>query len=154
MTDAHHPCRCTSPKVQQYLARISGPLLDRIDLHIEVPAVPFQTLTQSQDGEPSAAIKSRIVTARRRQQRRFRTSGLFTNAHMRHRQLKECCPMTEAATDLFKTAMEELQFSARSYDKILKVARTISDLADQDVLQTAHLAEAIQYRSLDRQLWV
>ena len=155
LTDPHHACRCTPPKVQQYLAKISGPLLDRIDLHIEVPAVPFQTLTQAQaDGEPSRAIKQRVLAARRRQRKRLKPSGLFANSQMRQREIRKLCVLSDAAKDLLKTAMEELHFSARAYDKILKVARTIADLAASEAILPDHIAEAIQYRSLDRQLWV
>ena len=153
LTDSTHPCRCTPHTVQRYLAKISGPLLDRIDLHIDVPPVPFQTLTQTQDGESSHAIKQRILKTRARQQTRLKALGLFTNAQMRHRDIRTLCPLSPEALELLKTAMAELHFSARAYDKILKVARTIADLDGSDALLPAHLAEAIQYRSLDRQLW-
>jgi magnesium chelatase family protein len=154
LTDAKHRCRCTQAKIQSYLAKISGPLLDRIDLHIDIPAVPFALLSRGSDGEPSPAIKRRVLAARARQRRRLRATGLFANAQMRHRDLQRCCPLTAEATSLLQTAMEEFAFSARAYDKILKIARTIADLAGQDVILPDHLAEAIQYRSLDRQLWV
>ena len=154
LTDSHHPCRCTPTKVHQYLAKLSGPLLDRIDLHIDIPAVPFQTLTQAaQDGEPSRAIQSRVVRARRLQAKRLKAAGLFANAQMRHREIRKLCVLTPPAQELLNTAMDELKFSARAYDKILKVARTIADLAGADEGLPEHVAEAVQYRSLDRQLW-
>ncbi|MBI1991728.1 MAG: YifB family Mg chelatase-like AAA ATPase [Candidatus Omnitrophica bacterium] len=154
LTDPRGRCRCPSTKVAAYLSKISGPLLDRIDLHIEVPAVPFQTLTQAQDGEPSAAIKARVLKARERQRKRFAKEGVFANAQMRHKQVQKHCAMTDGAKTLLKQAMEELGLSARAYDKVLKVARTIADVSAHDLLQPEHIAEAIQYRSLDRQLWL
>ena len=152
--DSRHRCRCTQAKVAAYLAKISGPLLDRIDLHIDVPAVPFQALTQhGPDGESSASIKRRVVKARATQRRRLKPCGLFANSQMRHREIQKLCVMTDEAKRLLKSAMEALALSARAYDKILKVARTIADLTAEPTIQMDHLAEAIQYRSLDRQLW-
>lgn len=153
LTDPKRRCRCSSTQIQRYLAKISGPLLDRIDLHIDVPAVPFHALTQAQDGEPSAAIKARVLKARERQRKRFAKEGVFANAQMRHRQIQKHCAMTDGAKTLLKQAMEELGLSARAYDKVLKVARTIADLAGMEEILPEHIAESIQYRSLDRQLW-
>ena len=154
LTDSRHRCRCTHAQIQRYLAKISGPLLDRIDLHIDVPAVPLAVLTTDHvDSEPSRAIKPRVVKARSIQQKRLKSCGLFTNAQMRHRDVRKFCLLTDTAKELLKQAIEELHFSARAYDKILKIARTIADLAEVDTIQVDHLAEAIQYRSLDRQLW-
>jgi magnesium chelatase family protein len=145
----------SSPReIQNYLGRISGPLLDRIDLHIEVPAVKFREITGGQTGETSAQIRERVIAARRRQQERFRHKPKITcNARMGSRELKQYCALDEATLEMLKLAMADLNFSARGYDRILKVARTIADLAGVEAITSDYLSEAIQFRSLDRQLW-
>lgn len=146
--------RSTPREIQNYLGRISGPLLDRIDLHIEVPAVKFREITSEQTGEPSSAIRARVVAARRRQQERFKDKPKITcNARMGTRELKFFCALEEATLELLKFAMADLNLSARAYDRILKVARTMADLAGAEKIGSEHISEAIQYRSLDRQLW-
>ena len=146
--------RSTPREIQNYLGRISGPLLDRIDLHIEVPAVKFRDITGEQIGETSAQVRERVIVARKRQQERFRSKPKITcNARMGSRELKQYCILDEATLDLLKMAMTDKGLSARAYDRILKVARTIADLAGQDTLTADHVGEAIQYRSLDRQIW-
>jgi magnesium chelatase family protein len=155
LTDPRGRCRCPSTKVATYLAKISGPLLDRIDLHIEVPSVPFETLTHTTvSGEPSVQIKSRILRAQRLARKRLRALGLSANAQLRHRDLRAICPLSDAAAALLRAAMHDFHLSARSYDKVLKISRTIADLAASDEILPEHLAEAIQYRSLDRQLFL
>ena len=153
LTDPRRRCRCSTTEVSRYLGKLSGPLLDRIDLHIEVPPVPIETLGAVPDAESSGAIKARIMRARRRQRHRLRHLRRTCNVQLRHRELRAVCPMSEAASALLHSALQELALSARAYDKILKIARTIADLAEQDVIEPEHLAEAIQYRSLDRNLW-
>ncbi len=144
----------TPRDIQRYLGRISGPLLDRIDLHVEVPAVKFREITGERTGETSAAIRERVIAARQRQQERFKHKPKITcNARMGSRELKQFCPLDEATLEMLKFAMADLNFSARAYDRILKVARTIADLAGAENLLSDHISEAIQYRSLDRQLW-
>jgi magnesium chelatase family protein len=146
--------RSSPREIQNYLGRISGPLLDRIDLHIQVPQVQFRDITSDRTGEPSAQIRERVITARRRQQERFKSKPRITcNARMGSRELKAYCVLDEATMELLKFAMSDLNFSARAYDRILKVARTIADLAGEEKIGSAHISEAIQYRSLDRQLW-
>ena len=146
--------RSSPREIQNYLGRISGPLLDRIDLHIEVPQVKFQDITSERTGEASACIRDRVVTARRRQQARFKLKPKITcNARMGSRELKQYCALDEATLEMLKFAMADLNFSARGYDRILKVARTIADLAGIENVASDHISEAIQYRSLDRQLW-
>ncbi len=146
--------RCSPREIQNYLNRISGPLLDRIDIHVEVPAVKFREITAERTGETSAQIRERVVAARRRQQERFAGKRNVTcNARMATRDLKAFCALDEATLELLKMAMTELKLSARAYDRILKVARTIADLAGSERLTSEHISEAIQYRSLDRQLW-
>jgi len=144
-----------SPReIQNYLGRISGPLLDRIDLHIEVPPVKFREIAGDKTGETSAQIRNRVVAARQHQHARFADKPKITcNARMGTKELKEFCALDEATKELLKMAMTELNFSARAYDRILKVARTIADLAESENILSEHISEAIQYRSLDRQLW-
>lgn len=153
----NHPdkeCVCAPGVVQRYLNRISGPLLDRIDIHVEVVPVAFSELTQKHKTEPSEAIRERVIRAREIQFSRFKgENGVYCNAQMSNRQVLEICQINEAGTKLLKTAMERLNLSARAYDRILKVARTIADLAASEDIKVEHLAEAIQYRSLDRENW-
>ena len=147
--------RSSPHEIQKYLGRISGPLLDRIDLHVEVPAVPFREIAGARTGESSAQIRSRVVAARERQHRRFSgRRGLTSNARMGSRELKAHCALRPDTLELLKAAMSEKNLSARAYDRILKVARTIADLAEMEAIASDHILEAIQYRSLDRQLWM
>jgi magnesium chelatase family protein len=145
----------SSPReIQNYLGRISGPLLDRIDLHVEVPAVKFREMSHAQPGETSTQIRERVVTARKLQTQRFTGKPKMTcNARMGVRELKSFCELDEPTRDLLKQAMTEYNLSARAYDRILKVARTIADLAAAEKITMDHVSEAIQFRALDRQLW-
>jgi magnesium chelatase family protein len=146
--------RSSPREIQNYLGRISGPLLDRIDLHVEVPAVPFRDISSGNNGECSADIRSRVIAARRRQLERFKQKPRITcNARMGSREIKGFCAVDDATLELLKYAMSDTKLTARAYDRVLKVARTIADLAGSDRLTTDHVSEAIQYRSLDRQLW-
>ena len=142
-------------QIQKYMAKISGPLLDRIDIHIEVPAVKVAELSKKRPGEPSDAIRARVIRARERQATRFKKrTGLFSNADMQSREIHEFCMIDSDGEALLKMAMTKLGLSARAYDRILKVARTIADLGASDDIRPEHLGEAIQYRSLDRNLWM
>jgi magnesium chelatase family protein len=145
----------SSPReIQNYLSRISGPLLDRIDLHVEVPQVKFREISGDRTGETSVQIRERVVAARNRQQSRFaRKPRITCNARMGSKELKEFCALDEATKQLLQNAMADWNLSARAYDRILKVARTIADLAGSENLTSDHVSEAIQYRSLDRQVW-
>lgn len=152
----NHPdkeCTCGSQQVQRYLSRVSGPLLDRIDIHIEVVPVSFNELSDKRPAESSGDVRARVMRARERQLARFQGQSIYSNAQMPHNQLHQWCAVNSAGQILLKTAMERLGLSARAYDRILKVARTIADLGDSDHIQAEHLAEAIQYRSLDRSNW-
>jgi magnesium chelatase family protein len=151
--DARHECRCSPPQIQRYRARISGPLLDRIDLHVEAPAVTVTELRSTTPGEPSAAIAARVRAARDRQLERFRGTPATANARMSHAQIRTHIPLDSTLGDLLQQAMEQLGLSARAYDRILKVARTIADLAASERVEAPHLLEAIQYRSLDRKVF-
>jgi len=146
--------RCSPREIHNYLNRISGPLLDRIDLHVEVPQVKFREIAGDRTGETSAQIRARVIEARKCQQTRFANKPKITcNARMGSREIKEFCQIDEQTKDLLKFAMADLNLSARAYDRILKVARTIADLAGSDRILAEHVSEAIQYRSLDRQIW-
>jgi magnesium chelatase family protein len=130
-------------------------LLDRIDIHVEVPAIDYEQLTKLEKGEPSASIRKRVVRAREIQQARYKDQpGTHCNANMRSKTLHQICRMEPEAELILKSAMSDLNFSARAYDRILKVSRTIADLAEAEIIQAHHISEAIQYRTLDRQLWV
>jgi len=146
--------RCSPREIQNYLGRISGPLLDRVDLHVEVPQVKFREISGDRTGETSAQIRERVVAARQRQQARFAYKPKITcNARMGTKEIKGFCVLDEATKELLKFAMTDLNLSARAYDRIQKVARTIADLAGSDLIVADHVSEAIQYRSLDRQIW-
>jgi len=145
--------RCTPREIQNYLGRISGPLLDRIDIHIEVPAVKFREMTATRPGESSASIRQRVVEARKRQLARFKGRRINCNARMGPRELKAFCAIDESTLELLKYAMADMHLSARAYDRILKVARTIADLDGSDAITSDHVSEAVGYRNLDRQIW-
>ncbi len=148
--DQHRNCMCSIPQMQRYKARISGPLMDRIDLHIEVPAVKYKELSQETPGESSGDIRGRVIRARSIQQKRFSTSSIHCNAQMASRHFRKHCRISDDSKQLLETAIDKLGLSARAYTRVLKVARTIADLAGEGAIQASHVAEAIQYRSLDR----
>jgi magnesium chelatase family protein len=149
-----HESKSSPREIQNYLGRISGPLLDRIDLHIEVPQVKFREMSNGHNGESSAQIRERVIAARQRQHARFAATPRITcNARMGTRELKTHCALDTATQDLLRNAMNEYNLSARAYDRILKVARTIADLIGAEKVNSEHVSEAIQFRALDRQLW-
>ena len=152
--DPTRPCVCAPGQVQRYLAKVSGPLLDRIDLHVEVTPVPFDDLRRREDAEPSAAVRGRVEAARERQAERFEgVAGRYCNAQLTAPEVRRWCRLDDAGQALLKAALTRLGLSARAHDRILKVARTIADLAGAEAVDAAHVAEAIQYRSLDRAGW-
>lgn len=152
--DPTHSCACTPGQIQRYMNKISGPLLDRIDIHCEIQAVPFAQLSQMQPGEPSEMIRERVIRARKIQEERFKPyKGIHCNAMMTERMLHEFAEPDAQSLDMLRMAMERLKLSARAYSRILKVARTIADLAGSEKVQTQHIAEAIGYRNLDRGDW-
>jgi magnesium chelatase family protein len=151
--DRYRTCRCLPQQIRQYQAKISGPLLDRIDMHIEVPSMKYRALTRSSEsGETSAQVKRRVDQAREIQKKRFGDSGVVTNARMTEKQIRTYCEIDEASHEMMEMAVEKLGFSARAMNRVLKVSRTIADLDGEEHIQAAHVAEAIQYRSLDRSI--
>lgn len=153
--DRHHECNCSSSEIQRYMSRISGPLMDRIDIHITVPSVKFKELSSDARGEDSAVIRERVNRARQLQIERFKKEkDIFCNAHMDSRDIAQYCRIGEKSRALLATAISQQGLSARAYDRILKVARTIADLADSAEIELGHVAEAVHYRTLDRRLWL
>ena len=152
-SDPRRACTCSPPQVEKYLSRISGPLLDRIDLHVEVPAVPFTQLTEAPPGPTSADLLKLVLGARERQHDRFQCKGTAVNGRMTPREVRKYCPLKPESSSLLKAAMEELGLSARAHDKVLRVARTMADLEGSDFIQPQNIAEAVGFRSLDRGVW-
>jgi magnesium chelatase family protein len=153
--DPKRECRCSPNAIQRYRNKVSGPLLDRIDLHVEVPAIKIKEMMGEGGGESSEKIRARVETARERQRRRFAGNKRVTcNARIGAKELKTCCRLDDDSQELLKMAITSLCLSARAYDRILKVARTIADLENSENIRAHHIQEAIQYRNLDRQLWV
>ncbi len=152
--DTRRDCRCSSVMVQKYRQRISGPLLDRIDLHVEVPIVDFKALTSTQPGESSESIRNRVEKARAIQGARFKgLKGIHTNSAMTPRLIKKHCELDAECNGLMEHAMGQMNFSARAHDRILKVARTLADLKEADKIDADSILEAVNYRTLDRNLW-
>lgn len=147
------PCTCSPQAIHRYLQRISGPLLDRIDIHVEVPRLKHDELVSSQPSEASTSVRDRVKIGRKKQIDRFAGTGIFCNAHMNAKQIKQYCAPSDEVKNLLRAAIAQLNLSARAYDRILKLSRTIADLSGEEDIQIAHVAEAIQYRSLDRKFW-
>lgn len=151
--DPRRQCNCNPIQIERYLARISGPLLDRIDIHIEVPPVPFRELSDSQPGTTSQQMREQVVSARAIQKERFERQPSQVNGKMSPPQIRRYCRLEKGAEQLLKAAMEETGLSARAHDKILRVSRTIADLDQSEKITAVHLSEAINYRTLDRRYW-
>ncbi len=155
--DPHHTCTCTPTKIRRYRSRISGPLLDRIDLHVEVPALKYREMSSRTSGDSSATIAARVAQARKRQRARFaetrKPRPIYANSQMGPRHIRQFCQVSPDSEAFLRLAIERLGLSARAYHRCLKVARTIADLADSDIIDTPHLTEAVQYRTLDRTIW-
>jgi magnesium chelatase family protein len=153
-TDPKKECRCTPNQIQKYLSKISGPLLDRIDIHLEVPRLNYEQLTKKSGAEPSERIKERVDKTRNIQRERYKKDVFSSNALLESKEMEKYCQVTHDGQELLKMAILELGLSARAYDKVLKVARTIADLDEKEIIEASHISEAVGYRSLDRNLWV
>jgi magnesium chelatase family protein len=151
--DARRNCNCSVPQIERYMAKISGPLIDRIDIHIEVPAVPFRELSSQTPGTSSGEMRGQVTAARAIQAQRFRGSRTRYNAQMTSKQLREYCPLAEECQNLLQSAVNETGLSARAHDKIVRVARTIADLEGSESIELPHIHEAVNYRMLDRNFW-
>lgn len=150
-TDPNHSCSCSPLQIQKYISKISGPLMDRIDIHIEVPALSYEELSMKSGGLSSKRLREQVESARKIQNRRFKSrEGIFSNASMEPEDMRKACTLSDGCQDLLRNAINKLGLSARAYDRILKVARTIADLESEENIQASHIAEAIQYRNLDR----
>jgi magnesium chelatase family protein len=154
LSDPKKECHCTPNMLQRYLSKISGPLLDRIDIHIEMPSIKYKDLADETISEKSEKIQARVHSARQIQLARFKYDNIFTNAQMNTKLVKKHCKLDNDSKNLLNIAINELGFSARCYDKILKVSRTIADLEGKENINSDHVSEAIQYRSLDRNMWM
>jgi magnesium chelatase family protein len=152
-TDPRRSCNCNPTQVERYMSRISGPLLDRVDIHIEVPAVPFDELAHGSAGTTSAMMRDQVTAARALQNQRFASSRTLTNAQMSSRELRQYCPLGKIQTQRMRTAVSELGLSARAHDKVIRVARTIADMESEPKIEPQHIEEAIQYRMLDRDVF-
>jgi magnesium chelatase family protein len=150
--DPFHQCLCTPHQVQTYRSKVSGPLMDRIDIHVEVPAIKFSEVSSDTDSEPSSSIRDRVTRAREIQQKRFKDDTIHANAHMKPRHLRKYCKIDSDCQALMETAMNRLGLSARAYNRVLKVSRTIADIEGSEKILSEHISEAIQYRSLDRRV--
>lgn len=148
--DSRHSCHCSAAQIRNYRQKVSGPLFDRIDIHVEVPPVAYRELSEEGKSEGSAAIRERVSAARRRQMERFKPLGIYVNAQMQNRHIRKFCAIDRDSAGLLETAVDRLGLSARAYNRILKIARTIADLDGRDTVKAEHIGEAIQYRSLDR----
>ena len=151
--DPRRQCQCTTPQVEKYMGKISGPLLDRIDIHLEVPGVPFRELAAKRPGTSSGQMREAVLAARLRQAVRFADVGTRSNARMTSREIREHCRLEPPAAELLRVAVADLGLSARAHDKVLRVARTVADLDGHDAISSAHSSEAFNYRLLDRGLW-
>jgi len=152
--DPTRECKCTPQQIQRYVSKISGPLLDRIDIHVDVPAVKFKELASETAAECSSSIRGRAVSARRIQQQRFHGEKIFSNAQMSPRLIRKHCQIGAQSKSLLENAITKLGLSARAYDRILKVSRTLADLEGRGAIEPVHISEAIQYRTLDRTFWI